>query len=137
MSNPDLKTREKNGTISGKPGTTSWLQIKSIRERIVPLKRRFNIFVVFSLVALAVIPIVLVGTLALKDARDLGYTAIADAKEMGDMAVQENRDALLNMAANQLHSQSVTLSDRLSEAMDMRFNDILALSAEEPDEVTY
>lgn len=132
-----VKTRHENSSEPGKWGDVIGPQMKNIREKILPLKGRFNMFVLFSLVALAIIPVIIVGIVSLKDARDLGFTAIADAKEMGEMAVQENRDALLKIAANQLHSQSVTLGERLSEAMDIRFNDIIALSAEEPDEMTY
>lgn len=100
-------------------------------------KKKLNNLIITALVSFSVIPILVVGLLSLKDARELGNTAIVDATEMGMTAVQQSREALTDMAAQQLHAHAVTLSQRLNESIDTRSNDIIALSHETIDENIY
>ncbi len=99
--------------------------------------RRFNNLIITALVSMSVIPILVVGLLGLKEARELGQSAIADATEMGLTASQQSREALTDLAAQQLLAHTVTLSQRLNESLDTRTSDIIALSREPVDENIY
>ncbi len=91
---------------------------------------------VIVLVCFTILPMLVLGIFAIRDVRDLGQTSINDASEMGMTAIQDSRDSLLKLASQQLLLNTVALTQQLNEAMDTRFNDILALAQQPLDEET-